>query len=155
MSHQARLKFFDGELFEAVFVHIRRFHIFHAVLAELYDIYIYIYVYIYVYIYTYIYILYIIYIYILYILIYIYICIINYIIIYRSCARVLYTILFLMLYLDVLPKWLHPASEQSSCVRVRVWVSGRMSVWVCVVARVWQAQLNLYFESCNQFVREL
>ena len=69
MSHQARLKFFDGELFEAVFVHIRRFHIFHAILAELYDIYIYIYDYIRVYIY----ILYIIYIYILYIYIYIYI----------------------------------------------------------------------------------
>ena len=63
MSHQARLKFFDGELFAAVFVHIRRFHIFHAVLAELYDIYIYIY--------TYIYFVY--HIYILYILIYIYV----------------------------------------------------------------------------------
>ena len=58
MSHQARLKFFDGELFEAVFVHIRRFHIFHAILAELYDIYIYtiIYVYIYIYCISYIYI---------------------------------------------------------------------------------------------------
>ena len=32
--HQARLKFFDGELFEAVFVHIRRFH---SGLSELYD----------------------------------------------------------------------------------------------------------------------
>ena len=88
MSHQARLKFFDGELFEAVFVHIRRFHIFHAVLAELYDIYIYIYTYIYIYIRIYIYILYIIYIYILYILIYIYIYVLLIISLYIGHVRV-------------------------------------------------------------------